>query len=201
LNRFQYGSPLVNITADATLKRGLGSFGYDDEGVPAQKIDLIKEGQLVGYLSSRETARIIDRKSSGAMRAESWNRLPLVRMTNINLLPGEKSWEELIGEIKEGIFMDTIKSWSIDDLRVNFQFGTELAREIKNGKLGRLFKNPTYTGQTSSFWYSCDGICHQDEWKIWGLPNCGKGEPVQTMGVGHGTAPARFRNVQVGVLK
>jgi len=201
LGHFQYGSEIVNITADATLPGGLGTFGYDDEGVPAQRTPIVKGGLFVGYLTSRETATKIGQRSNGAMRADGWNRIPLIRMTNINLEPGEWTLEDLIADTEEGIFMDTNKSWSIDDKRLNFQFGTEIAYEIKKGKLGALLKNATYTGITPEFWGSCDAICKRDHWQIWGTPNCGKGQPSQSAHVGHGASPARFRNVRVGVMR
>jgi len=201
LNKFQYGAEIVNVTADATIPGGLGTFGYDDEGVKAQKINIIKNGRFVGYLTSRETAHFLNQISNGTMRADGWNRIPLIRMTNVNLEPGSWEKEDLIADTKEGIYMETNKSWSIDDKRLNFQFGTEIAWEIKNGKLGKIFKNPTYTGITPQFWNSCDAICNKNHWQMWGTPNCAKGEPTQLAHVGHGCAPARFRNVKVGVGK
>jgi TldD protein len=200
LGTFRYGSPEVTIVADATAPGGLGTFGYDDEGVPAQRTPIIEAGRFVGYLSSRETAPAIGRTSSGAMRASGWNRIPLIRMTNVNLLPGRAgTLEDLLADTGEGLFLATNKSWSIDNKRLNFQFGTEMCREIKGGKLGQIYKNATYTGLTPEFWGSCDAVCSADAWRLWGTPNCGKGEPPQTARVGHGVAPARFRNVQVGV--
>lgn len=201
LGKFQVASPIVNITADATVKRGLGSFGYDDEGVPAQKTYLVRDGVFSGYLSSRETADLLGQESNGTMRADGWNRIPLIRMTNINLEPGEWKLEDLIADTEDGILLDTNKSWSIDDKRLNFQFATEIGWQIKNGEIGQIIKNPNYTGITNQFWNSCDAIGNQEHWKVWGLPNCGKGEPIQTAYVGHGTSPARFRNVRVGVGK
>ncbi len=201
LGSFQYGSEVVNITADATLPGGLGSFGYDDEGIPAQKVTIISNGILVNLLTSRETASCLGKESNGTMRADGWNRIPLIRMTNINLEPGEWALEDMIADTEEGVFLSTNRSWSIDDKRINFQFGTEIGWEIKNGKLAEMVKNPTYTGITPKFWNSCDAIANQDHWQMWGTPNCGKGEPGQTAHVGHGASPARFRNVQVGVLK
>ena len=200
LGKYRYGSGIVNIVADATIPGSIGSFGYDDEGVPAQRTHLVREGTFVGYLTSRETAPVIGRRSNGAMRAESWNHIPLIRMVNINLEPAPDgpTLEELIADTEHGILMQTNKSWSIDDLRLNFQFGCEIAWEIKDGRKVRLLKNPVYTGITPEFWRSCDAVCGESEWKIWGLPNCGKGEPPQTMHVAHGTAPARFRKVQIG---
>jgi TldD protein len=179
----------------------LGTFAYDDEGVQAQCVPIIQKGQFTGYLSSRDTAAMIGRaRSGGNMRAESWNRVPIVRMTNISLLPGERplTLDELIAQTDDGIFMQTNRSWSIDDKRYNFQFGCEIGWEIKGGKLGRVIKNPSYSGITTEFWNSLDGLCSRDQWTLWGTPNCGKGQPQQVMGTGHGASPARFRNVQVG---
>jgi TldD protein len=201
MNQLRYGSPLVNIYADATIPGGLGSFGYDDEGVQAQRSPLVLEGLFVGYLSSRETAPVIKQTSNGTMRADGWNRLPIIRMTNINLEPGDWELEDLIADTPSGIFFDINKSWSIDDRRLNFQFGSECAWEIKKGKLRQMYKNPTYTGITPEFWNSCDAICNRNHWHIWGIPNCGKGEPMQTMHVAHGVSPARFQNIKVGVSK
>lgn len=200
LDGFRYGSELVTVTADATAPGGLGTFGFDDEGIPAQTSPIIEQGVFRGFLSSRETASRIGRESNGTMRADGWQRMPIIRMTNVNLLPGEHSFERLIGEVDDGVYMHTNKSWSIDDKRLNFQFGCEIAWEIKGGKLGRMLKNPTYTGLTPEFWANCDAIGDQSQWQIWGTPNCGKGQPGQTAHVGHGAAPARFRNVRVGIL-
>jgi len=201
LNKLKYGSDIVNIVADATVHGGLGTFGWDDEGVPGQRVHLIKNGLFVGYLSSRETAGIVGGRSSGAMRADGWNRIPLIRMTNINLEPGSWKFEDMITDTDDGVFMATNKSWSIDDKRLNFQFGCEFARKIRNGKLTKIYKNPTYAGITPQFWNNCDAIGDKDSWRMSGTPNCGKGEPGQTMFVGHGVAPTRFRNLQIGIAK
>ena len=201
LGTFRYGSDYVNMTIDATLPGGLGTFGYDDEGVPAQRVDVVKDGIFVGYLTSRETAARLGHSSNGTARASNWDRIPLIRMTNVNLEPGPWKLADLIADTDEGIYMQTNRSWSIDDKRLNFQFGTEIAREIKNGKLGDLVKNATYTGMTPQFWSSCDAVCGGGEWVVWGTPNCGKGQPEQVGHVGHGAAPARFRNVRVGVME
>ena len=197
--RFRYGSRLVNLVADSTTPQGAGTFGFDDEGVPAGRHDLVRRGLFVGYLSSRESAaKARLSASSGAMRAESWSVPPLVRMTNVNLEPGDASLDELIHDTKRGYLLSTNKSWSIDDRRLNFQFSTEIGWEIVNGRLGRIVKNPIYTGITPRFWGGCTGIAHRSHWKLWGIPNCGKGEPTQSMHVGHGAAPARFARVLVG---
>lgn len=197
LGNFQYGSEEVNITADATLTQGLGGFAYDDEGVPAQKVDIVKDGVFTGYLTSRETASELDQTSMGAMRADGWNRIPLIRMTNINLMPGDWAFDELIADTPDGIYASGIMSWSIDDKRLNFHFATESAREIKDGSLGKVYKNPMYSGITPEFWGGCDAVCGEDDWHIWGVPNCGKGEPGQAAHVGHGVAPARFKKVRM----
>jgi len=201
LHKLRYGSDIVNVVADARIAHGpgLGSFAYDDEGVPAQCTDIIKDGIFRGYLSNRETAKLIGlERSSGTMRTESWNRLPIIRMTNISLKPGEWEYDDLISDTDDGILMDTNKSWSIDDRRYQFQFSTEIGWEIKGGKKVRMLKNPSYGGITTEFWNSCDAICSAKDWLLWGTPNCGKGQPMQTMGTGHGASPARFRNVQIG---
>ncbi len=199
---FRYGSDLVTIVADATASGGLGTFGWDDEGVAAQAVPLVQDGIFVGYLSSRETAPKIDRKSGGAMRADGWNRIPLIRMTNINLLPRPgMSLDEIVADTDDGLYLASNRSWSIDDRRLNFQFATEVAYEIKGGKKGRLFKNPTYTGITYEFWRSCDAVGDARSYVMLGTPNCGKGEPGQTGHVGHAVPGARFRDVQVGVGK
>lgn len=194
----KYGSDIVTVTSDPSAVGGLGSYGYDDEGIPAAPIALVKNGILTDYLSSRESAARLGTTSSGAMRAESWINLPLVRMTNINLSPGKGTLDELIAETDRGILIVTPASWSIDDRRESFQLGGEIAYEITGGKLGQIYKNPVYSGNTVEFWGSCDRIAGQTEYRIWGTPNCGKGQPGQNMRTGQGAAPARFQNVKVG---
>jgi len=201
LGKFRYGSDLVNIVADATSPGGLGTFGYDDEGTRAKKVNLIKDGIFVGYQSSRETAEGLKLKeSSGGMRSDSPLAIPLIRMTNVNLLPGKWKREEIIEGTQDGILMETNKSWSIDDRRLNFQFGTEIGWIIKHGSLEKMVKNPTYTGITPKFWGSCNAVS-RDDWSMWGTPNCGKGVPGQVMYVGHGCGTARFEKTRVGLIK
>src|SRR5437764_7451396 len=173
LHRLRYGSDLVNVVADARQEHGpgLGTFGFDDEGVAAQCIPIITKGLFTGYLSSRETAHNIGlNRSGGTVRAEGWNRLPMIRMTNISLLPGEKplSLEQLIASTDRGILMQTNRSWSIDDKRYNFQFGCEIGWEIMNGKRVRMVKNPSYSGITTEFWNSLAAIGSRGEWAVWG---------------------------------
>jgi TldD protein len=198
LGSLRYGSEHMNVTADPTTPGGLGTFAFDDEGVPAKREPVVAEGVLRGFLTSRETAARIGSGAGGSMRADSWSRMPLVRMTNLHLEPGAGSLEDLIGGVDEGIFLQTNKSWSIDDKRLNFQFGTQIAWEIRNGVLGRMLRDATYTGQTPVFWGSLDAVAGPEEWRLHGLTNCGKGQPGQHAHVSHGTSPARFRNVQVG---
>jgi TldD protein len=199
---FQYGSKLVNLTADSTLPGSIGSFGWDDEGSAARRTPLIAAGRFENYLGNLETSAAIGAPNSACMRAESPSHLPIIRMINVSLEPGGAgTLADLIADTKDGIFIDTNRSWSIDDRRVNFQFSCEYARRIENGKLTTLYKNPLYTGITPKFWGSLDAICGASDWKLWGIPNCGKGDPMQTMGVGHGAAPARFRGVTVRPAK
>jgi TldD protein len=203
LRTLRYGSNLVNIVADARQEHGpgLGTFAFDDEGVPAQCTPIITNGLFTGYLSSRETAHTIGlNRSGGTLRAEGWNRLPIIRMTNISILPGETplTLDQLIADTDHGILMQTNRSWSIDDKRYNFQFGCEIGWEIKGGKKVRMIRNPSYSGITTEFWNSMDAICSRDEWTLWGTPNCGKGQPQQVMGTGHGASPALFNNIKVG---
>jgi TldD protein len=200
LNHLRYGSELVNVVCDARLEHGpgLGTFAFDDEGVPAQCTPIIRAGQFVGYMTSRETAAAVGAsRSNGCMRADGWARLPLIRMTNVSLQPGEQSLEEVF-DVDRGIYMETNRSWSIDDKRYNFQFGCEIAWEIRNGKRGRMFKNPSYSGVSTEFWNACAAIANRKYWTIWGVPNCGKGQPEQVMGTGHGASPARFTKIKVG---
>jgi len=201
LNRLRYGSEIVNVVADARLDHGpgLGTFAFDDEGVAAQSTDVIRDGQFTGYMTSRETASAVgENRSNGTMRADGWSHLPLIRMTNVSLEPGGSTLEEVFGGVDQAIYMETNKSWSIDDKRYNFQFGCEAAWEIRNGKRGRMLKNPMYSGISTEFWNSCAAIANRHHWTLWGVPNCGKGQPEQTMGTGHGASPSRFHGVKVG---
>src|SRR3954452_22108305 len=197
----RYGSELMNVTADATNPGGLGTFGWDDEGVEGRSEPIVRHGVLYGFLSSRESAAEVGlERSGGCMRAEGFARQPIVRMTNVNLEPGDAgTLEDLIASTDSGVYLETNRSWSIDNRRLNFQFATEAAWEIVDGERRRLLRNPSYAGVTPEFWAKLDAICSQSEWRLWGLLNCGKGEPGQAMRVSHGTAPARFHDVQVGV--
>jgi TldD protein len=201
LGSLRYGSDQMNVAADATCAGGLGSFGWDDEGVEGHSFPLVSEGVLCGFLSSRESAAEIGlERSGGCMRAEGFARQPIIRMTNVNLAPGDAgTLDDLIADTGSGIYLETNRSWSIDNRRLNFQFATEAAWEIRDGERGRLLRNPSYAGVTPDFWGRLDAVCSESEWRLWGLLNCGKGEPGQSMHVSHGAAPARFRDVQLGV--
>jgi len=200
LGSLRFGSELMNITADATLPGALGSFGYDDEGTPAHPVDIVRDGIWVGALSGRDSAALAGiATSGGAVRADGFDRIPMVRMTNVGLQPGSDSLQSMISATDDGILMDTNRSWSIDDRRLNFQFGCEIGWEIKGGKRGRLLKNPTYTAISPKFWGSLDMLGGSDEWTFWGTPNCGKGQPMQVGHTGHPAVPARFRGIRVGV--
>ena len=199
LGRLKYGSELMNITADATIPGALSTFGYDDEGTPAQCVDIVREGTWVGVLSGRDSAHLAGLPPGGMVRADGFNRLPMVRMTNVGLTPGDSSMEEIVAETRHGVVMATNRSWSIDDRRLNFQFGCEIGWEVVDGRRTRMVKNPTYTGITPRFWAAMDMLAGEQEWFPWGVPNCGKGQPMQVGHTGHPAAPARFRNVRVGV--
>ena len=199
LSKHRYGSDLMNVTADATLPGALGTFGFDDEGTPAQRVPIVDEGLWVGVLSGRDTAAIAAVSPGGMVRGDGYSRLPMVRMTNVGLLPGDSSLAEIISETKDGVYMATNRSWSIDDKRLNFQFGCEIGWEVKDGRLGRMVRNPTYTGITPQFWASLDMLSGGEEWVHWGTPNCGKGQPIQVAHTGHSAAPARFMDIRMGV--
>jgi len=197
----RYGSGLVSVTADATTPGALGTFGYDDEGVPAHSSPIIADGMLVGFLTNRETAAAIGQCSNGTARADSWGTIPLVRMNNVSLHPGEDDdvgLEELVADTTDGVLLETNFSWSIDDRRDNFQFGCEVAYDIRNGQRGRLYRNGTYAGRCLDFWRSCDALGGRGDWTVWGVPNCGKGQPGQVARVAHGAPTGRFR-ATVGV--
>ena len=200
LRKLRYGSEIVNVVCDARLEHGpgLGTFAFDDEGVPARRTDIIRGGRFTGYMTSRETAAAVgEARSNGTMRADGWERIPLIRMTNVSLLPGEQPIEDVF-DTGHAIYIETNRSWSIDDKRYHFQFGCEIGWEIRDGRRVRMLKNPSYSGITTEFWNSCAAIADARHWTLWGVPNCGKGQPEQVMGTGHGASPARFRRIKVG---
>jgi TldD protein len=199
LGKLRYGSDIVNVVCDARPEHGpgLGTFAFDDEGVPAHSTDIIRNGRFTGYMTSRETAAAVgETRSNGCMRAEGRARLPLIRKTNVSLEPGSQSLDEVFDT--DGIYMETNRSWSIDDKRYNFQFGCEIGWELRGGKRVRMLKNPSYSGISTEFWNACAAIAGREHWTLWGVPNCGKGQPEQVMGTGHGASPARFRKIKIG---
>ncbi|MFG2080745.1 TldD/PmbA family protein [Micromonospora tulbaghiae] len=197
LGSLRYGSELMNVTIDPTIPGALGSFGFDDEGSPAVARDAVREGRWVGVLAGRDSAAVAGLDYGGSVRADGWARLPMVRMTNVGLEPGPHTLDEIIAATDDGVLMDINRSWSIDDKRLNFQFGCEVGWEVKKGRRGRMLRNPTYTGIGPVFWRSMDML--SSETVAWGTPNCGKGQPGQVGHTGHPAAPARFRGVRVGV--
>ncbi|MBI4801465.1 MAG: TldD/PmbA family protein [Elusimicrobia bacterium] len=200
LGKFRYGSKLVNLVADATLPGGLATAGYDDDAVKAQRWHIVKDGILSGYMTNREFAsRIGKTRSFGSCRADGYGKIPITRICNLSLMPGDMEYEDIIRDTKDGIIMENNKSWSIDQKRLNFQFGCEIGWLVKNGKTAHMVKNPTYQGITPGFWGSCDAIAGEKHWRLWGVANCGKGQPGQRAMMCHGNSPARFRKVKIGV--
>jgi TldD protein len=199
LGAYRYGSSAMNVVADAVTAGGLGTIGYDHEGVDApRRRVLIDEGIWRGALDSRETAAELGIGEGGFMRAASWNRMPLIRMANLHLEPGDGSLDDLLADVDDGLYLESNKSWSIDDKRLNFQFGVEVAWEIKRGRRVRMLRDAVYGGMTPSFWAALEAVAGKEEWRLHGIPDCGKGQPGQHVHVSHGTAPARFRDVAVG---
>jgi len=200
LGDFRYGSEHVNLVADSTLERGLATRGWDDEGVAAQRWHVVENGGFKAYLTSRELAQVEgNERSRGCNRAEGWNRVPIIRIPNLGIAPGSWELDDLIADTEDGIWMETNRSWSIDQMRLNFQFSTEIGWEIKSGKKARMLKGCTYQSRTPDFWASCDAVCNESWWRPFGVMNCGKGEPGQIARMTHGSAPTRFRKMRVGV--
>jgi predicted Zn-dependent protease len=193
----QYGSELMNIIFDPTVDNQLASYNYDDGGMPATKEHLIKDGVLIRGLGGIESQIRSGVDGVSNLRASSWNRIPIDRMANINLEPGVSTKEEIIGSIERGVYMESNRSWSIDDYRNKFQFGCEYAKLIENGELTKVVKNPNYRGITNPFWRSLSMTGNEDTYEVFGTPNCGKGEPNQVERVGHASPLCKFDKVQV----
>lgn len=194
----RYGSEHVNMTADATLPGGMGTFGWDDDGVPATRTPLVERGIFTGYLSSRETAGALGIPTSGGCaRAEGWQHFPIVRMVNVSLEPGGATYAELLAGIDDGLLLESPASYSLDDKRQNFHFSTQVARVIRHGEVGEYVRGVAFQSLTPDFWGSCDGVA--DDWELHGFLSCAKGEPLQLMRVGHGAAHARFRDRPIEV--
>jgi len=197
LGRYRYGSELLNVTFDPTVGGELASYAADDEGTPAERAHLIRGGILERPLGSRLSQARSGLPGVANARASGWDRPPIDRMANINLEPGDESLEALIGRVERGVFMDTNRSWSIDDSRNKFQFGCELGRLIENGELKGLVRNPGYRGIAANFWRNLAGVGNRASFEVRGVRNCGKGEPNQAVYVGHASPPCLFRDVSV----
>jgi TldD protein len=204
LNALQYGSGAVNFVADNTLEHGLATHGFDDDGVAGQRWHIVEDGVFRGYSTSREVAGEIGlERSTGGCRADHWSSIPIVRIPNLSLMPGQEllTLEGLISDTKDGIYIEGMGSFSIDQMRCNFQFGGDAFWEIKDGKIVGMLKNVTYQSLTTDFWGSCDAVCDERFWVPNGVLNCGKGDPMQISQMTHGAAPARFRGIQVGAAR
>ena len=194
---YRYGSELLNVTHDPTRRQQYASYGWDDDGLAAEKVFLIRGGIL-----ERPLGGAISQKRAGIAgvantRACSWNRAPIDRMANLNVEPGDSTLEELVAAIDHGVTMRTNVSWSIDDSRNKFQFGCEWGRRIRGGKLAEVVKNPNYRGVSATFWRSLSGVGDASTFQVMGTPFCGKGEPSQVIRVGHAAPACRFSKVDV----
>lgn len=198
MGSFQYGSPIMNVRADATIPGAVGSYGFDHEGVPAQGVQIVRDGVFQGFLTSRESGQAIGSVSNGTARASSWNRIPMVRITNLVLEPGDSSFQQMISEIEHGIYVETWKATDIDDKRLTFSFMGERGWRIRAGKLAEPLLHPVIYGETPTFWARCTAIGGADESFMTGILGCGKGLPWQFVPTGQGGPPARFEGVHVG---
>ena len=196
--RLRYGSEHVSMTADATVPGGMGTFGWDDDGVPAMRTKLVDKGIFVGYLTSRETAAALDVPVAiGSARAEGWQHFPIVRMVNVSLDPATTPYGDLLRGVDSGLLLEAPASYSLDDKRQNFHFSTQAARVIRNGQLDGYVRGVAFQSLTPAFWGRCDLVAN--DWELHGFLSCAKGEPLQLMRVGHGAAHARFRDVPIEV--
>ena len=205
LGKLQYAAPWVNFVADRTQPAGRSTLGYDDEGVKANSWHLVKDGLLVDYLTDRETAYRLGRsRSNGCAYADSWSSVPMVRIPNLGLEPGvaggshTATLEEMISDTEDGILIDGIGSFSIDQQRRNFQFGGDAFWQIKNGQIAGMLKNVTYQSMTTDFWNSVDAIAPESQREQCGTNMCGKGEPMQIAQMTHSCVPVRVHDIQVG---
>lgn len=198
IGRLKYGSTAVTITSDPTIPGTRGSFAFDDEGTPARRTRLVDEGTVRASLSSRDSAARGGQEITGAARADGWAYLPVCFSTHVYLEPGEGALDDILGRIGDGYYIEDNRSWSIDNRRWNFQFGTEVAYEVKRGRRRRLLKNFSYGGVTPQFWSSVEAVAGSEELRSFGYP-CGKGEPKQWGFLSHAAAPILVRNLQIGV--
>jgi predicted Zn-dependent protease len=194
---YRYGSELLNVTFDPTRGEELASYGWDDEGAPAERVHLIRDGILERPLGGATSQLRAGLPGTSNARADGWNRPPIDRMANLNLEPGDASLDDMIAGIERGVLLQTNCSWSIDDSRNKFQFGCERGRLIENGKLGAVVKNPNYRGISANFWRSLARVGNADTLQVLGSPHCGKGEPSQVIRVGHASPACVFKDVAV----
>ena len=195
--KLQYGSKIMNITFDPTVDNQFACYGYDDGGLKAERDFIIKDGLLVKGLGGKESQLRSGVPGVANFRASSWNRAPIDRMANLNLEPGDSTFDEIIAAVDHGVYMETNRSWSIDDYRNKFQFGCEYGKLIENGKLTKTLKNPNYRAISNPFWNSLKMLGNQDTFEVYGTPYCGKGEPNQAIRVGHASPVCLFENVEV----
>ncbi|WP_374583327.1 TldD/PmbA family protein [Pseudoduganella sp.] len=198
--KFKYGSDLVNIEADKVIPGSLGAVGYDDEGVKCKKWDIIKDGILVNYQATRDQAAVIGEKEShGCSYADSWSNVQFQRMPNVSLKAGKKKLtpDELVKDVKKGIYIVGAGSFSIDQQRYNFQFGGQLFYEIKDGKIGQMLEDVAYQSNTQEFWNACHSMCDERDWRMGGSFFDGKGQPMQVSAVSHGSSTTRFNGINV----
>lgn len=194
---FQYGSPLLNITFDPTVKGEFASYGFDDEGTKATREFLIKDGYLIRPLGGAVAQARANMPGVANARSSSWNRPPIDRMANLNLEPGTSSFNDMLSSIKKGIYLKSNASWSIDDSRNKFQFGCEWGQLIENGRLTKVVRNPNYRGISANFWRNLTKVGDESTLMVMGTPYCGKGEPNQCIRVGHASPICLFSNVDV----
>lgn len=197
IGKYRYGSDLLNITYDPTRPEQYATYGYDDDGLRAQKEYIIKDGILVRGLGGVTSQARSGCPGVANSRASSWNRPPIDRMVNLNLEPGTSTLEQMIGSVKRGIYMKTNCSWSIDDSRNKFQFGCEWGQLIEDGRLTQVVRNPNYRGISATFWRNLRMVGNDSTLMVLGTPNCGKGEPNQIMWVGHASPTCKFSDVEV----
>ena len=193
----KYGSDKMNITFDPTIKNELASYAFDDSGRKAEKEYIIKDGILLRGLGGTESEQRSGIKGVANFRACSWNRPPIDRMANLNLEPGDSTFEDIISSVEKGVYMESNRSWSIDDYRNKFQFGCEYGKLIENGKLTKTVKNPNYRGVTTPFWNNLNKVGDHSTFEVFGTPNCGKGEPNQSVRVGHASPTCLFNDIEV----
>ncbi len=194
---YRYGSDLLNVTFDPTVEGQLAGYAFDDDATPASKQYLIRDGILERPLGGAQSQARAGIEGVANSRACSWNRPPIDRMANLNVEPGTESFDELIGGIENGVYLQTNNSWSIDDSRNKFQFSCEYGQRIENGELTEVVRNPSYRGISATFWRNLTGVGNTDTFTVMGTPNCGKGEPNQMVGTGHASPPCRFADIEV----